>query len=264
MPGLSVKLARRAELPDWASTPPVDVHALKAHPPRVTTLMEDVIQGRQSEPPFFRPSSFGGCKRAQIFSYLRAPAEPQRHETKMALILDTGTALHGQLQGYLAEHPGVFFAPEVPIWIPELEIKGHCDGILMLRKPDQNGRLYRWGVEFKTIGEDGFDEKYGPLPKPDHVVQASIYARLSGVWWISIVYYNKNRSLMKEFPVHYDPQVWDGVVSRVAEMKGHVNRKTLPVYDAQECKDHMTFCRHVTHCHELEGRDPPKPKVWGR
>jgi hypothetical protein len=121
----------------------------------------------------------------------------------------------------------------------------------MSRKPGPNGQLYRWGVEFKTIKEEDFDKL--TAPKPDHVTQASIYARLAGVWWISIVYYNKNRSFMKEYPVSYSEEVWQAVTERVAFLKGHINRKTLPVYDKKECQSNRGFCRHVSHCFGIEG-----------
>jgi hypothetical protein len=230
--------------------------ALSAPPPSVANLIHQVLTLEKTERRFLRPSGFGGCPRSQLFQYQQVPAtDLPQPDNGLQLIFGVGTKLHEMLQNYLAQHPGVFFSPETPVWIPELNIKGSCDGILSLRTPDANGLVYRWGVEFKTISSRGFEALR--KPKPEHVVQASIYARLAGVYWISIVYFNKDSHQMKEYPVSYSATVWEGVIRRVEELMEHDKRKTLPVYSTKVCQQSVNLCSHVTHCHRVEGVEPP-------
>ena len=236
-----------------------DLQCLQKEPPSIIQTIQGVLDRRRKDPSFFRPSGFGGCRRSQVFGYNKEYQEPPQPDDTLSMILETGTALHAMVQQWLSEHPGVFFAKEVPVWLPELEIKGSSDGILMFRRADKYGSIYRWGFELKTIGPKGFEDLRGP--KPEHVVQASIYAKLMGVWWITIVYYCKGTSKLKEYHVSFDPQVWESVKQRVAELKVHTDGGTLPEYDTKECKNSINLCRYVRRCHELEGKK--LPVGWG-
>ena len=251
------QVEEKKALAPWEGSPPADMEHLQQPPPSVTRIIHEVLDQNRENRQFFRPSGFGGCPRSQVFQYLQVPpTNPPQLENNLQMILGTGTHLHEMLQGYLALHPGIFYAPEVPIWIPELDIKGSCDGILTNRTPNEAGSLYRWGVEFKTIGSKGFETL--TKPKPEHVIQASIYARLAGVYWISIVYFCKDNAAMKEYPVHYDPETWEGIVAKVRELQGHVRRGTLPVYTPKVCQNAINFCQHVAHCHQIEGKEIPR------
>lgn len=241
----------KASLPSWETEPPPDLDLLQQRPPSVMNLIETVIHQMEDETPYFRPSGLSGCTRANVFFYNRAPESAVHAGSQLQRILDSGTALHEMLQGYLAAHPGCFFAPEAKVFLPELRIKGSCDGIITRRADN-----YRWGVEFKTIGDKGFDALKGP--KPDHVTQASIYARLAGVWWITIVYFNKSNGSMKEYPVHYDPNLWQTkVVDRALALHALVDSGTIPPFDSVQCRDGITLCKFVRHCFRLQGKKPP-------
>lgn len=256
-PKLHLKLAARERaIPDWRTNPPPDLPLLQQEPPSVVGLINSTIDAEQKDVPFFRPSMLSGCRRQNVFHYLNAPVNKQKTGNQLQKILDSGTHIHEQLQAYLSRHPGCFYAPEAKVWLPELEIRGSCDGVI-IRRAD----MYRWGVEFKTISKAGF-EALKNAPKPDHVVQASIYARITGVWWISVVYYCKDNSTMREFPIHYDPEIWEEkVVNRVKSLKAFVDAGALPTFDAMECKNSIDFCTFVRHCHAIEKR--PIPASWG-
>jgi hypothetical protein len=69
--------------------------------------------------------------------------------------------------------------------------KGHMDGDLRFH---QDGNWYRYVVEVKSINEAGYSGKRGdPLPKPEHVEQASLYGYLKGISHILFIYVNKNQ-----------------------------------------------------------------------
>jgi hypothetical protein len=230
---------------------PADLDLLKQRPPSVMSLIDDTLAAREEDLHYFRPSMLSGCRRANVFHYQHAPTNPQRVGATMQKHLDVGTALHGVVQQYLEEHPGCFFAPEAKVYLPQLRIRGSCDGIIFRRKD-----MYRWGLEIKTTTHDKFQKLTGPLE--DHVRQASIYARISGVWWITILYWDKDKQHMREYPVPYNPTYWkEEVVDRVQELIGYVDANELPAYDREECAESLSFCSFSDHCHRLLGRPVP-------
>lgn len=254
--------AEVVSVPETAYSDDWDIHdlgCLQTRPPSMITAIQQVLDSKRKDPPYFRPSGFGGCRRSQIFFYCKEHQEPSQPDDTLSMILETGTALHPMVQKWLASHPGIFFTPEVPVWNPELEIRGSSDGLCSFRTADKYGSTYRWGFELKTIGPAGFEAL--TKPKPEHVVQASIYAKLMGVWWITIVYYCKGTSKLKEFHVQFDPNVWEQVKARVAELKEHINAGTLPEFDAKECRNSINLCHYVRRCYEIEGKAPPM--TWG-
>lgn len=215
-------------------------------PPSVAHIINEVLEGKNKQVSFFRPSMVSSCVRANVFHYQKAPTSLPNTSPMLHRILDTGTALHTVLQDYLSEHPDVFFSPEVKVYDPDLCVKGSCDGILTERTTG-----YRWALEIKTIGDSGF--KALTKPKPEHVQQATIYMALTGVRWVSFIYLNKNNQDIREFITAFDDEVWDVVQDRLRFFKGFVDRKETPPYNAKECRASIDLCRYVRHCFGLQG-----------
>jgi len=210
-------------------------------PPSIEGIIDDVLEARTVEQHFFRPSMLFGCKRANVFHYTRVPHHPQRQNPRMLRILDNGTAIHSVLQGYLADHPDWWFAPEsrILVKVQGATIRGSCDGVLIRREDG-----YRVGVEIKSISHDQFIKL--TKPKPEHVFQAGLYCRLQKLPWIVIIYWDKNTQHLKEYVVRYNPQQWEDVKERVKELYGYVQSGELPEYDASTCD--TTFCATVDYC----------------
>lgn len=224
-------------------TIPVGVRTVdKNPPPSVVSMIDQVIAAKAEKVPYFRPSMLAGCARMNMFFYESAPSEEPKIEPTFARILDTGTALHSVVQGYLAGHRAVFFSPEVPVYHPQLEIKGSCDGIFTRRHDG-----YRWGLEFKTIGAE-FAKLSGP--KEHHVFQATVYAKLAGVRWMTLLYWGKERSAIKEYQVEADDRAWAFVVKRVTTLQAMARKKLLPVFNQEECDANVDLCRYRTHCEQ--------------
>lgn len=100
-----------------------------------------------------------------------------------------------------ADVPWVYLEPRVEN--AEWDVTGHADGDLRIKRGEW---WYRFILEVKSINEAGFTGKRGPLPKPEHITQASIYGWLMGVSHIVFVYVCKNQvSRWKEFVVPVDP-----------------------------------------------------------
>lgn len=236
--------------------PPEDMALLKQEPPSVVRAINEVLGTRDEDYRFFRPSMIHSCRRANVFHHLRAPMNQPQLGAMLHKVLDNGTAIHSVIQGFLADHPGLFFAPECKVYLPDLHIRGSCDGVLTERKTG-----YRWGLEVKTINKRDFDKLTGPLEK--HVAQASIYARLTGVVWITILYWCKDAGHpLREYHVQYDAARWAGLTARAKELYGYVRAfeesgedpDTLPAFDQAECDDSIKFCRSSVHCHKVMGK----------
>jgi hypothetical protein len=246
----------RASLNAPKKLPVVVARLPSTAPPSVIRLVEDVLEQRAKKEPYFRPSMIGGCSRQNVLHYVGAPTNPSYGINPfLHKILDTGTALHEVIQGYLSEHPGVYLVKEVPVHHPELKIKGHSDGLLIDRKTGN-----RWVLEIKTTGASKFAKI--SRPEPHHQAQASTYARLLGVEWAVILYWSRDNGMMKEFPVQA-LQSWEEVKERVQwlleyaeaiEDPSEIREEELPEFDAKECRASVDFCSFSDVCTKIRER----------
>jgi hypothetical protein len=92
--------------------------------------------------------------------------------------------------------------------MPEFEMTGQCDGIRRLKN-------LRGVLEFKTIKSDGWHEKYGPLPLPEHVNQANIYALAFKADFINLIYINKDTAEDKEFVLLPQPELVKPLLAKI-------------------------------------------------
>lgn len=224
----------------------------QAEPPPLTAagMVDTVLRQRGEEvPPYFRPSMIAGCPRMNVFWYRRVPrGSVGRVDPRFERILDTGTALHSLVQGYLGHHPLVYFVPEVPVVSLRHHIRGSCDGLFIHRESG-----VRWGLELKTMGSE-FDKL--TKPKPAHVIQATIYGVLAGVSWMNILYLGKEKSAFKEFLVPVSQAAWSFAVERVRTYKEFADANELPPFEEEVCADHVSLCAYVEHCEKARGVKP--------
>lgn len=243
------KLLTQKEVSDPESIPEPSA-LLKQDPPSVMGLIERVMKDRNTRLHYFRPSMLAGCRRANCYWYNHTPEEEPTHDPRMHRILDAGTANHRMVQGWLGNHYGIEFTPELPIYVPALRIRGSADGKLRRRSDG-----YAWGLEIKTKDHTALMSM--SRPEKAHVVQASIYARLMGVHWITILYYDRGKQTMREFNVPYDPKIWDEfVMVRIKELSAFVDAGEMPEFDSDECNKSIDFCKFVKRCHADRGVKP--------
>lgn len=249
---LAARLAGVVESPPPAVVPAAG-GLVATRPLSVVRLIDEVLAERDREPPgYFRPSMVGGCARAQAFHYLRAPSHAPLLGSRMHRILDTGTAVHAVVQGYLADHPRLFFAPEARVWIPDLAVRGSCDGVLIDR-----GTWAAQMLEVKTIRSQDFEGLTAPVPK--HVLQATTYATGLGLEWITFLYWCKNSQHLKEYAVRRDDAAFEAkVAAPLRALKALVDRGELPPFDVATCKDSIKFCRWTRHCYGLLKKPLPR------
>jgi len=129
-------------------------------------------------------------------------------------------------------HSWLYLEPRV--YSEEWGIDGRCDGDLRVQRGDQ---VYRCALEIKSINDAGYSQKMGPLPKPEHVTQASSYAWIMGVDWLYFVYVNKNQvNRWKEIMVPPD-QVAIAEAQRKIGAANHGAQLRRPPVEARICPD---------------------------
>lgn len=226
-------------------------------PPSLIGIIDDLLELKTRKVPHFRPSGLYGCDRSNVFYFRQVSWHPSRQDPRMMRILDNGTAVHTVVQGYLADHPEWFFASETRGLLevfPGVWLRGSCDGVLIKRE-DHNVKV---GLELKTKGHEAFMA----LTKPDplHVLQARIYQKLMGLKWITILYWDKDKHFLKEFPVKYSAKAWKEIKARVAFLHGFVERGELPDFNPETCSP--DFCQYVDVCKKRGGKPELARKRW--
>lgn len=218
-------------------TPVVD------QPPSLIQIVEArSTRDRAPHRGWFRPSGLFGCDRQCVFHYQMIRQDARNIDDRLHRILENGTAVHSALQDvYLATHPDYWFIkePKVERVIRGALVAGSCDGV-MIRRSDG----FRWGVEIKTINHDEFMRL--TRPKEDHVFQSRIYMGLQELPFITILYWDKDKQLLKEFHVKRSRKMWSEVEDRVEYLHSFVESGKLPKYDRATCN--KTFCSYVKWC----------------
>ena len=162
-----------------------------------------------------------GCGREVFYSLTHAESE-ENWDPRIKRILDTGTVIHEQLQGYLAmiakmSEGAMEFIPEAdidpevnPVAMP-LDLSGHADGIITIH--NEFGTV-RFGLEIKTISTKGYEATSSI--HPEHKVQGTIYQACLDLPVMLFVYYNKNDSSIAELVQTYDPDIWAAVQDKIS------------------------------------------------
>ena len=194
-----------------------------------------------------------GCGRQLYYSYIGAPSEGA-FEPKFRRILDTGTALHGQLQAYMHEvakrsEGELTFADEVDMHpginsvADQYDISGHTDGIIEI--------LAKWKVrhmlEIKTINTVGYAKTNGA--HDEHIMQATVYMACMDIPAMLFLYYNKNDSSMAEFLEIFSQRRWDAICKKLDHIRELAIREELP---EREVSYNCNYCRWKGIC------KPPK------
>jgi hypothetical protein len=183
------------------------------------------------------------CGRKLYYGAINAESE-ETLSPRVRRIFDTGTAIHAQLQAYLATIAaanGDTFIPEAIIDPDENEvadrydISGHTDGIYQITLPDL---VVRFGLEIKTINDAGF--KITSSAHGEHVTQGTIYQKCLDLPVMLFLYYNKNNSSMVEFAVPFQKQRWVAIAEKLDVVRKAVLRDDPPArengYHCSECK----------------------------
>jgi CRISPR/Cas system-associated exonuclease Cas4 (RecB family) len=204
-----------------------------------------------------------GCARLLYYDFVGAEAEGA-WEPRMRALLDTGSAVHAQLQAYLEEitrrsdgvesfEPEAVVDPDTNEVADSMDLSGHTDGKYMVITPDM--RL-RFGIELKTINAAGYEKTSSP--HPEHLTQGTIYQKALDLPVMVFVYYNKNDSSMVEYAHVFDQNCWDAVVCKLDWVREHAMRDEPP---ERENGWHCTNCKYRKVCKPPRRTRGPNTRV---
>jgi hypothetical protein len=191
-----------------------------------------------------------GCSRQLYYDYTSAPAEGS-WEPRMRRLLDTGSAIHAQIQAYIgiiaSRSEGTeTFVPEADIDPDEnpvaqqMDLSGHADGIYqVISTPDR----VRFGVEIKTINDAGYGKTTSP--HQEHLTQGTIYQKCLDLPLMVFLYYNKNDSSIAEFIQVFDERRWKAIEDKLNMVRDLALLDTLP---EREDGWHCSNCKYKAVC----------------
>jgi hypothetical protein len=168
-----------------------------------------------------------GCGRYLYYSYTGAKGT-KHWEPRFRRILDTGSAIHVQLQLYMqkcADREGFIFQEEVD-GDPDTNswgLSAHMDGQFDINTPLAQ---VRFGAEIKSIGDSGFVST--TKIHDNHATQGTIYQKLFDLPFMLFLYYNKNNGNMAEFVQRFDLRRWDAIERKLDMVQIRCLHKKCP------------------------------------
>lgn len=203
------------------------------------------------------------CMLKIFWDMLGEPAE-RKHEARMQLVFDFGTALHKLFQSYGARGAwGPHYRKEAVIssehqqLAADLMLEGHADAdtIAVLDDIPNSSVIYEVGVvhEYKSINAAGFEKL--TRPKPDHVTQATFYAAALNRPVVAYLYMNKNDSNLADFPLQFNQEIWASISNKAGilgrymrDYDAAVEAGTTPVLPDASPGFHCKECGYANRC----------------
>lgn len=206
---------------------------------------EGVIVPRMRTVGTIHSSSAHKCRTRLYYDVTGELAPEDEISPELQFIFDIGHALHARVQRALSKALGEHFEAEVPVNIIEALIAdGSADGVLDMGD-------HRVVLEIKTINASEFADLN--KPKPDHVLQASLYATGLDIPFICFLYIGKENLMMKQFPIVYDRAVYtEWWYRNIPQIEDALESGKPPVANAKkyECKQ----CPYTNGCPQSVGR----------
>lgn len=198
------------------------------------------------------PSQIGHPCLLKIFNDMVGIQGEQRVEPRLRLIFDLGHAVHHMFQSYgEAGAWGPIYKKEVEVsskfqpLAEQLMLEGHADADNILTIDIEGHPLYEVGLvhEYKTCNSNVFDKL--KRPKPEHKQQAMLYGAALNRPVIVYLYLNKNDSNLADFPVEFEPALWDQLYIKAMFLKNTYDRGIPPQAEVgYHCRD----CPYVFGC----------------
>lgn len=182
-------------------------------------------------------------------------------EPRLRMIFDIGSAWHAVIQGYgrkgawcepqfyrdeavidpdTVTHDGT---PVLPL-AHHFWIRGHVDAVIeryfVPNVPGLGDVMIRIVHEYKTINANGFSKL--TRPKPEHKQQATIYSAVFDVPIVVYVYTNKDDCKLIDFPVPFDPVLWNEIVQRIQKVQYYVNTEQPPPWEETSASSNPREC----------------------
>lgn len=198
--------------------------------------------------PGIHPSQLPHPCLLKVYNEMLGKEGKEKIDTRTMLIFELGHAIHDMLQRYgLQGAWGPEYTKEVRLSkeLQELSdtlmLEGHADAenILVIDDIPNSPYTYEVGLvhEYKSINSNGFEKL--TRPKPEHKVQAMVYAASLNRPIVVYLYLNKNDCTMADFPVAFEPELWAVIEGKARLLKQHFENKTPPPgvfgFHCQQC-----------------------------
>ena len=203
----------------------------------LTSLIDDMIlkererekQGRGVRKGKFNPSSVGEtCDRLQYLIY-HGMLPPENHRDARSIrVLSNGNSLEDRFFKYFTKL-NIYREKEKRVEVEIPPMSGRIDYIIQIPN-----REHITLVELKTINDRGFASLNAP--KPEHSTQLQCYLNMLGVPHGIVMYENKNSQAFKEFHIHKDEDLWNGIVERCDRIMQMTELPNIPKIG------HSRFC----------------------
>ncbi|OHD24328.1 MAG: hypothetical protein A2Y38_09165 [Spirochaetes bacterium GWB1_59_5] len=190
---------------------------------------------RSNRQGMFHPSNIGSCGLRNVYEFTSAEALTTLEPADLE-IFDLGHAIHDVVQSRMDNlQPGcptgftytfqreVAFDAETDELFHNYGIGGTTDGVLTFS--DASG-VQRAVLEVKSINSSGFKDL--TAPKPDHLMQATLYAYRFDCPIIYLWYYCKDNSQRMVYARLFNRAVFDAAIARYDGWLEHVHAGTLP------------------------------------
>lgn len=176
----------------------------------------------------------------------------EKNQNRLQLTFDLGHAIHHMFQGYGLDGAwGSHYIPEAPVsgdfqdLAAQYMIEGSADAenIMSIDMPE-SPYIYEVGLvhEYKSINTDAFNKL--ARQKSEHQQQATVYSACLNRPVVVYLYFSKNDSNLADFPVEFNPTVWQQVSNKAAVVVDFYRRGVAPKgetgYHCQECKYALT------------------------
>lgn len=198
--------------------------------------------------PGIHPSQLVSNCLLKIYWEMEGKLQREKHEARALFTFDIGHAVHHMLQGYGQQEAwgAGLYAPEARLTgskqpvAEELMIEGSADADTILIIDDiPNAPIYEVGVvhEYKTIKSENFAKL--TRPKPEHKIQATIYAKVLNRPVVAFLYVSKNDSNFADYPVEFDLETWTPIENKARLLVQHYEREepppAAPGFHCQQC-----------------------------
>lgn len=193
------------------------------------------------------PSQLGHACLLRTWFDMKGFVKESKTESRQQITFDIGKAVHKMFQGYGergAWGPG--YKKESPINLnlqklaEDLMIEGSADGEIVVRIDDiPNAPIFEVGIvhEYKSSNDNVF--KGVKSPKPQHKQQAQLYAVILNRPVVVYFYLNKNDSNLIDFPVPFDPALWEVLYKKTRYFIDSYESNTQPPgeygFHCQDC-----------------------------
>ncbi len=174
-----------------------------------------LAQQRDRQQFHFYISDAGKCSRSIFFKFKNAPRA--KMEPRILRIFEHGEYLHRNIFNILYRLK-IGVTTEVPIPAQAI-ISGRADAILSINNEN-------YVLDIKSMNSGIFRNL--AAPKQENVYQIQLYLHYFNIKKGILLYIDKDKQELKEFIVHYDPNLTQSLLKNFEELKKKIDADTVP------------------------------------